>query len=302
MNNSLTAPAALPLTSYRLVQSASPIECGLCGEPNGKNAERCRHCGAPLVLSQQLANPKNAPRILAVIGPPESGKTCWIGLWSDIMARRSGHDVYNTYGAFSVAIQHHVVGCLSRGWFPPATEEDPTTWFWLHGSTHHRKRRLQFVVPDIAGRAVTAAVEASGSQPLVAGLLQLCSAILLTLDGERLAAGDRAPDFWALKALHYLADLSGPQPPAVAKPLALVLTKVDRCEPARDFPDLWLPRLAPATFEYCRRRWKEWGMFCISVAAGAGFQRFGAHVRSFPTRVEPFGLEQPFRWVLDRLR
>ncbi len=296
------SPGTVPLASLRLAQVAAPVECGLCGEPNGRNTERCRHCGAPIGLSRRLHERKNNAKLLAILGPTESGKTCWIGLWADLLSRALHNSRFATHGAFSVAIQQQVVSCLARGWFPSLTAPDPTTWFWINGTVVRGRRQVEFGAPDMAGQAITEAVDRPGSQPLIGGVLRWSAGLVITLDAEKLTSGDRSPDFWALKALHFLIDLPSQQRPAVEKPLALVLTKIDRCEPARFDPELWLPRLAPSTFEFCRRRWNRWKMFSICVCAGVGFQRFGAQTRSFPTRVEPSGIDKPFDWLFAQLR
>jgi GTPase SAR1 family protein len=292
----------VPLDSYRLARYATPLPCCLCGEPNPFDADRCRFCGAPVALTHQLLNQKRPPRTLAVFGPPQCGKTSYLGLLTDIMARRATEVELSTRGAFSVALQQQVITALAEGWFPPATTEDPKRWNWVHGRvTPRRGRPWEFILADIAGSALVREVETPSSQPLVSGLLRKSHGAMILLDGAKLAVGDREPDFFAIKCLHYLSELECRNPNCGHLPVALVLTKVDTCEAARLDPQTWIARLAPAAYQFCRRRLKHWALFACSVAAGVGYQRRGASVVPFPLRVEPYGITEPFDWLMKVL-
>lgn len=292
----------VPLASYRLARYAVPLSCCLCTEQNAYDAERCRFCGAPLALTYQIQGQKRPPRMLAVLSPPQAGKTCYLGLLTDILARRDGQLELSTRGAFSVALQQQVISSLAEGWFPPPTLEDPQQWNWIHGRVcPPRGRSWEFVLPDIAGSVLMREIESPHNQPLVAGFLRRSTSVIILLDASRLAVGDRSPDFFAIKTLHYLTELQPPTRQSSTRPVALVLTKVDTCEPARLDPQTWFSRLAPATYQFARRRLKHWAVFAVSIVAGVGYQRVGASVRPFPLRVEPFGLTEPFDWLMKVL-
>ena len=78
----------LPLDSYRLAEYAVPVPCYICHEGNSFDAERCRHCAAPMALAHQAQTQKVRPRMMAVLGTSGVGKTVYLGMLLDMLSRR----------------------------------------------------------------------------------------------------------------------------------------------------------------------------------------------------------------------
>ena len=77
-----------PLDSYELRHYAVDIPCFVCDGGNRHDAERCRHCYAPLALTYQAADQRTKkPQMLAVLGPRGAGKTSYLGMLCDCLSR-----------------------------------------------------------------------------------------------------------------------------------------------------------------------------------------------------------------------
>ena len=70
----MTKEAVVELDSWRLAQYAFQVPCYICEGPNQFDAELCRHCCAPMALSQQSRDQKVQPRLVGTIGPPGVGE------------------------------------------------------------------------------------------------------------------------------------------------------------------------------------------------------------------------------------
>ena len=79
---------ALPLDSIRLAQYAVQVPCYICGEGNAFDAELCRHCYAPMGLAHQAEAQKVLPRLAGAIGASGVGKTVYLGVLMDMLARQ----------------------------------------------------------------------------------------------------------------------------------------------------------------------------------------------------------------------
>ena len=77
-----------PLDSYRLADYAVPVPCYVCHEGNSFDAERCRHCAAPMALAHQAQTQKIRPQMMAVLGTSGVGKTVYLGMLLDMLSRR----------------------------------------------------------------------------------------------------------------------------------------------------------------------------------------------------------------------
>src|SRR3990167_11222213 len=100
----------VPLDSYELSHYAIEVSCFVCAGGNRHDAERCRHCYAPMALSYQAADKQSAkPEMLAVFGPRGAGKTTYLGMLCDSLSRQSDSSQAVSRGAFSVMLQQQVI-------------------------------------------------------------------------------------------------------------------------------------------------------------------------------------------------
>src|SRR6186997_2850126 len=106
--------STLQLQSIDLAKYAVQVECYICDGGNRFDAEFCRHCRAPLTLAFQSQKQKTAPRMLSILGGPGVGKTCYIGILTDMLSRQpSGLQMF-AHGAFSVSLQQQTIASLAR--------------------------------------------------------------------------------------------------------------------------------------------------------------------------------------------
>jgi len=294
---------SVPLDSFRLARYARSVSCFICGEENLYDADRCRHCRAPLALTYQIANQRGPPRMMAVLAPPGSGKTVYLGIVTDILARRDGAGQLTARGAFSVALWQAAVTNLTEGWYPQSTHDDPSGWSWVHCRLAGALRRpVEVIVPDISGRAMERELECPHSQPFLNIVLRKCGGAAILLDAGRLAQGDRAPDFFALKCITYLSELNTTRRGWSSRPIAIVLSKSDAAPDAFTDPRKFLRRCAPGTWHQIREHLQTVAFFATATTAGTAWQRVNGARVAFPLRVEPRGVVEPIEWLIPRLR
>ena len=266
----MTHLAQIPLETYLLAQQAAPIACLVCDHENCCSAARCRNCQAPMALAHQTQSVKKRPHLIAVIGASGAGKTVYLGLLMDMLTRHVGLLRSTARGPMSISLQQTTTTALATGWFPEKTVTTPEHWHWVHCQFNCRRRRrpLELVIPDLSGEALAIETERAGRYPAIRSVLAKCAAVMVLADAERLQAGDHSQDFVTLKLLSLIGELreknarSRRQRGAERRPLALVLTKADKCDGLMDNPREFaeahagavverLPRAVPAARSVC---------------------------------------------------
>lgn len=308
--------AQIPLESYLLAQQAAPIECLICKQENCRSATRCRACLAPMALAHQAESVKQAPRIIAVLGAAAAGKTVYLGMLMDILTRQVGLPHTTARGPLSISLQQTTATALSTGWFPEKTARSPEHWHWVHCQFHCRRRRqpMEVVFADVAGDAFAEETERDGRYPAIRALLANCAGVMVLADAERLKAGDHESDFVTLKLLTLLGDLREEQARSRRgnplrrsggldrRPLALVLTKSDKCEGCADDPREFAEAHAGTLLGSCQSRFSRHKVFACSVTgATADRQMYGSR-QQVPLRIEPHGIVEPFGWLVTEMK
>jgi GTPase SAR1 family protein len=293
-----------PLESFELMRYAIEVPCFICDGGNRHDAQRCRHCYAPLALTYQVAdNRSKQAQLLAVLGPRGAGKTSYLGMLCDNLSRRSSTTDVVSRGAFSVALQQQVIGRLADHHFPNSTEDEAETWNWNHLELFDtKKRRVQEVIfPDMAGSVLDRELEHQAS-PFTRALLKKCSGAIILLDAERIERGDPAPDFFAMKLLSYLGEFGKKRGLSWRnKPIAFLFTKTDCSQACTDSPRSFAEQYTPGTYRQATSWLKRFEFFATSVAGAAiNFEVDGTPV-SLPLRVEPHGTREPMDWLLKQL-
>lgn len=297
----MTPLVTLPMESYQLAKYAEPVICFVCEFENSFDAEICRKCGAPMALTHQASGHKSPPQLMAVIGPTGAGKTVYLGMLLDLLARRTEGIRALARGAFSVTLQQRTVESLATCAFPPATSTDPAEWNWVHCQVHQATRRAtrEIVLADPAGEAMISHIESFQHQPAVSAILSRSEAALVLVDVTQVEAGGSDAEYFAVKALTSLAELHKKRRKSWQhRPVAVVFTKADDCEPCCDDPSGYADRHCSGLAQFCRQRFEMVEFFATSVARSTKTLD-GPEV---PLRVEPRGIVEPFEWLISRMK
>jgi hypothetical protein len=294
-----------PLESYRLAQYAVQVPCYVCDEGNTFDAELCRHCFAPMALAHHAESQKTKPLMVAVIGTSGVGKTVYLGMLLDIMSRQPQRMQVLARGAFSITLQQTVIGALARGEFPSKTPNEPDRWNWVHCQIRSslRKEPIDLIVPDMAGESILEEVEHPHTYIGVRRFLSKCAGAIVLVDAAEMAGGTREQDYFAMKLVTYLSELADDDGRTWRnRPLALVLSKADRCENCFDDPAAHARRSAMGLVEHCRERFTNHRFFAAGVAGACvtQFVRGAGHVIA-PLRIEPRGVIEPFEWLVQSI-
>lgn len=299
----MTKYQAIALDSYDLAHYAVEVPCLVCDGGNNYDAERCRHCCAPLALTYQAdGKQKTAPKMLAMIGPAGCGKTVYLGMLTDILSRQQASLRVLARGAFSVALQQQSLSLLARRRFPNSTGREPEHWNWMHYQVAEtgRRRKPQFVLPDMSGEAIADEIE-HGSSVVIRAFLKKCVGAILILDAEQLESGDQTPDFFGMKVISYLHELGNCRKTSWAhRPVAVVFTKADRSQSCFDDPQAYAEVHTRGLWRQCQERLKQHAFFATSVVgARAGVAYYGESV-PLALRIEPRRITPPLEWLLRK--
>jgi len=294
-----------PLESFRLAQYTEQISCYVCDEGNSFDAELCRHCFAPMALAHQVGVQQVRPQMLGVLGPSGVGKTVYLGMLLDMLSRQPQRMQILARGAFSLTLQQAAIAALARREFPPKTPNEPERWNWLHSqlSLGNKRKSLELMMPDISGDALLEEVNHPYSYKGVRAFLTKCAAMLLLVDAPALVDGSRDQDYYSMKLLHYLDELAHDSKSGWRnRPLAVVLTKSDECEPAFDNPAKFVAQHAAGLQQILQERFKRHRLFAISIAGACTYRYVKRQgMIASPLRIEPRGIIEPFAWLVEQL-
>ncbi len=302
----MTRDAILPLESYRLAQYAVPIPCYVCEAENTYDAEHCHHCLAPMALAHQANSQKVRPQMLAVIGGSAVGKTVYLGMLMDMLSRNPEKMQLLARGAFSITLQQTTMAALARSTFPEKTANEPDRWNWVHCQIRWPKQRnpTELIVPDMAGEALLEEVDHPHSYRIIGSFLKKCAGAMLLIDTVKLKEGNRDQDYFTMKLVSYLAELSDdPKKSWSRRPLALVFTKADQCENCVLDPAGYAKSHASGLWQHCQERFAVHQFFAAGVAGSCVWRESRALGRvRVPLRIEPFGIVEPFVWLLEQIK
>jgi len=297
----MTPLVTLPMESYQLAKYAEPVICFVCDFENNFDAESCRKCGAPMALTHQAIGHKTPPQMITVVGPPGAGKTVYLGMLLDLLARRTSGIRALARGAFSVSLQQQAVESLSRCEFPGETSSDPDDWNWVHCQVHLSRRRAtrEVVLADPAGEAMLAHIDGMVHQPAVQALFSRSIAALVLVDITQVEAGGSDAEYFAVKALSNLAEHhKRGRSTWSRRPVAVVFTKADDCEACCDDPAGYADRHCSGLAQFCRERFTKVEFFAASVARSTKL----ANGLDVPLRIEPRGIVEPFEWLVRGMK
>ncbi len=301
----MTKASIQPLESYRLAQYAVPISCYICETDNTFDSEFCSHCLAPMALAHQAHSQKIHPQMVGVIGPSSVGKTVFLGMLIDMLSRRPERMHVLARGAFSITLQQTTLSALCQGEFPKKTPNEPDRWNWVHCQIRRPKQRrpLELIMPDMAGEAVLEEVDHPHTYRVVRSFLEKCTGAMVLIDAIKTMEGSRDQDFFSMKLLTYLSELSNrPKDNWSKRPLALVFSKADQCEECREDPAAYAQQHATGLWQFCQERFSCHKFFAAGVAGTCVWRESMTEGRvQVPLRIEPHGIVEPFEWLLGKL-
>lgn len=296
----------VPLDSYRLAQYVAQVPCYICGGPNTFDAELCRHCYAPMALTHQANTQDVHPQMVATIGATGAGKTVYLGMLTDMLSRQDERLQILARGAFSITLQQNTMRALSRCEFPHKTPNEADRWHWVHCQVRMktRKRPLELIMPDMAGEAILHETDHPNSYPVIRSLLLQCAGVIVLIDATRIAEGQQDQDFFTMKLLSYLMELDSDRKTGWPnRPVAMIFSKSDKCEECFEDASAFARMHAPGVWQQCQERFRRHRFFASGVA-GACTNRpeLGAGESQVPLRIEPRGIIEPFRWLVEQLK
>jgi hypothetical protein len=299
----MRANGLLEMDSYRLAAYTVPCPCYICGGGNNFDAELCRHCHAPMALAHQANSQKIHPKMIAAIGPSGAGKTVYMGVLTDMLSRQDESMQLLARGAFSIRLQQHTMSALSQCEFPNKTPNEPERWHWVHCQVlRKRQKPAELIMPDLAGEALLEEVDHPNTFPVIRSFLKKCAGVLVLIDAPRAESGDSDEDFHIMKLISYLCELSSdPNTSWAKRPVAMVFTKADQCEHCFDDPTAFAHRHTPGLVQQCSERLKRHSIFAVGVAGAIGVYNTNHGKIHVPLRIEPRGIVEPFRWLLNEL-
>ncbi len=302
----MTKGVIVPLESYRLVEYAMPINCYVCEGENNFDSEYCRYCAAPMALAHQAGSQRVRPRMIAVLGSSGVGKTVYLGMLMDMLSRQTDRLHLLARGAFSITLQQTTMAALSRCRFPAKTPSEPERWNWVHCQVRRRGRRqpVELIMPDMAGDALLEEVDHPHSYRVISSFLKKCIGALVLIDAMQLKEHGQSQEYFTMKLVGYLAEMTGESKAIwTRRPLAIVFTKADQCEPCLDDPAGFAEAHAAGLWQQCQKRFPQSKFFAAGVAGSCAWldsrEEGRVHV---PLRIEPRGVVEPFHWLLERLR
>jgi hypothetical protein len=301
----MTREAILPLQSYRLARYAVPIPCYICEEENTFDAEYCSHCAAPMALAHQARSQKLHPRMIAVLGASAVGKTVYLGMLMDMLSRQPERAQLLARGAFSITLQQTTMACLAHCAFPQKTPNEPDRWNWVHCQIRRPKQKepVELIVPDMAGEALLQEVDHPYTYRVITSYLAKCVGALVLVDALALKEGCRDQDYFTMKLVSYLAEINeDPNQGWARRPVALIFTKADQCEECLADPAGFAQTHASGLWQHCRERFGIHRFFAAGVAGACAVRESPREGRiQVPLRIEPYGIVEPFEWLLDQL-
>jgi hypothetical protein len=283
----------------------SSATCPLC-DGHVYQGDPCGTCYAPAGVIESIVTSERVPRFVGVLGPTNVGKTVYLGMLLDMLARGVGGLHGMARGPFSLSLHRNLILALENQRFPDKTPNEPDHWQWVHCEVTAGKRGRIFdiVTPDVAGEAVQRELENPKSNRIIRALIGKCSALVLLIDTAGVISEGQGQELFAMQLISYLDSLQAARRGRkVTVPVALVFTKADLCEDAIDNPEAFARANAPALARLCESRLKNYRFYCSAVA-GSTARLIDPHGGEtlVPLRIEPRGIIEPFAWLMNEVR
>jgi hypothetical protein len=260
----------------------------------------------PFKVIESILNRPDPPRFLGVLGQSGVGKTVYLGMLLDLLARGACGLHGLAQSPFTVNLHRNVIMALERQRFPGKTPVESDRWNWVHCAIHAGKNKTPYdiVTPDLAGEAVMSELENPGTFNTIRALIHQCSGLAILIDAVQVVADGQGQELFAMQLISYLDALRPrKRDRKIGVPVAIVFTKTDLCDEWNREPDAFAKSNASAFFNQCRARLERCSFFFSGVAGSTGrlVNRNGQE-SLVPLRVEPRGIVEPFAWIINQLR
>jgi len=293
--------------SYMQAQSCVTDEfaCPLCGG-SVLAGDPCAPCSLPFKVIESILNRPSPPRFLGVLGPAGVGKTVYLGMLLDLLARgvRGLHGMAQS--PFTLSLHRNLILALERQRFPEKTPVESDRWHWVHCAIYAGKSKTPYdiVTPDVAGEAVMGELESPGTYRTIRALLGRCAGLVVLVDVVQLIADGQGQELFAVQLISYLDALKPrKRNRKVDVPVAIVFTKTDLWDEWILDPESFAKAHALALYNQCRTRLERYS-FYFSAVAGSTSRLFDHNGQQMlvPLRIEPRGIVEPFAWMINQLR
>lgn len=286
---------------------AEAIKCVVCDVTTPASNAYCHWCHAPLEISQAVIRRGTPARFLPILGPSAAGKTVYLGLLLDMLAKGAGTLKGVPNGPFSLAIQQETIRALQKRRFPEKTRSEADDWRWVHcevAPTTRPRRVTDIITPDLAGEAITMEVDRAGSYPIIGSVVAQSAGLILLFDSQRARDNGRDEDMFAMKLISYLENtITGGRTRwrKLSIPLAVVFTKSDACPEATRAPREFATATMPGLVQSCDRYFTTCRFFATGMVGSYAIATDGYGRRSHvPLHVEPHGVVEPLEWVVGQ--
>ncbi len=295
--------------SYSYMHAHSGVSdefpCPLCGA-HSLPGEPCATCRLPFKVIESIMNRPSPPRFLGVLGPAGVGKTVYLGMLLDLLARgvRGLHGV--AQNPFTLSLHRNLILALERQRFPEKTPVESDRWDWVHCEIYAGKSKTPYdiVTPDVAGEAVIGELESPGTYKTIRALIGRCAGLVVLVDVVQLIADGQAQELFAVQLISYLDALKlRKRNCKITVPVAIVFTKTDLWDDWILDPESFARAHALALYNQCRTRLERCSFYFSAVAGSTGrlIDRNGQQML-VPLRIEPRGIVEPFAWMINQLR
>jgi hypothetical protein len=279
--------------------------CPLCGNTTYEG-NACGTCFLPFKVIESIRSRPEPPRFMGVLGTTGVGKTVYLGMLLDLLARGACGLHGLARSPFTMSLHRKLILALERQRFPEKTPIESDRWDWVHCEIQAGKSKTPYevVAPDVAGEAVAGELENQGTYKTVRALIGRCAGLVILIDVVQVVADGKGQELFAMQLISYLDALKPrKRNRKIDIPVAIVFTKTDLCdEPIRD-PEVFARANTPALYSQSRTRLDRCSFYFSGVAGSTGrlIDRNGQEML-VPLRVEPRGVVEPFAWMVNQLR
>jgi len=285
-------------------RAAGYLPCPLCGE-QAYEGQACNSCFLPAKVIESIRARLQPPRFVGVLGPSGVGKTVYIGMLLDLLARGVGGMRGVAQSPFTLALHRNLILALERQRFPEKTPSEPDRWQWVHCevSAGKSKNLYDIVTPDVAGEAVMVELENPGSDKTIRALIGRCAGLVVLVDVVDVIAAGQAQELFAMQLVSYLDTLKPrKRSRKLDVPVAIVFTKTDLCDEWIRDPEAFARANVSELYNQCQARLERFKFYFSGVAGSTGrlVDRSGQEML-IPLRIEPRGVIEPFAWMVKEL-
>jgi hypothetical protein len=281
------------------------LSCPLCGGFS-REGDPCATCGLPFKVIESILTRPSPPRFLGVLGPSGAGKTVYLGMLLDLLARGACGLHGLAQSPFTLSLHRNLILAVERQRFPEKTPVESDRWDWLHCAIYAGKSKTPYdiVTPDVAGEAVMGELENPGTYKTIRALIGRCAGLVVLVDLVQIIAGGQGQELFAMQLISYLDALKPRKKnQKINVPVAIVFTKADLWDDWTRDPAAFARANALALFSQCRNRLDHCDFYFSGVAGSTSrlIDRNG-HEVIIPLRIEPRGIVEPFAWMIKQLR